>query len=646
MGKKNKQFIDKANSQKFHLLHRSQTDEAYSGEGVPSDFVLVAAQESINDSKKVKFQGYSNHSERRDHITADGFKNDGYDYSQHLKEMGGGQYVGASGKVLGNAAETFIGKIVDLPDDVLPSTGQLERDLEAITIDHEVMDEDIRAALFDDCDQNGEVFEDLLDDFVSTLMEQPKDDGFDYDAHIASLVARSSDRVGINRPRGWEDEEGSDEEFPDNLVDIDEKYDNNPTSRISKEQRAFVEEEFEKTMEEYDDGELGYLSDCEEEEVDGVFDLEKNELLESALDEFLQDQKDIRMAEGWSKNEKLLKGNRASVQLKLDNEAAETTPLEVDIKKEKEEQETNQQEAKQTIDEDKKMSKKKNLHKEIELCQEYLQEVRIEEEWDCESVLSTYSTLDNHPTVIKSSNAKFKPYKNRHVQTLEDEDASMAGGGASVSRKSLSSRMSNVSQQHRTIVSNRSVVHAQAAADFPSQPSSATGSEQTSQPGRIVLSGRLSLPVGFGPSDSVECDNKYANKPNRSRNRIEDRIDMIISSSERQLANIKEEPEDDEEEEEEGEKRKTGDSDENDGDDEDDDGESVFTSMTNRTGRRTETAEQKKARKRQVKEERREKRVSKKELRTAFRSEGTRLIQCVGREQSTDHVSVFKYSNK
>ena len=37
----------------------------------------------------------------------------------------------------------------------------------------------------------------------------------------------------------------------------------------------------------------------------------------------------------------------------------------------------------------------------IETCQAYLQEVRIEEEWDCESILSTYSTLDNHPTVIK-----------------------------------------------------------------------------------------------------------------------------------------------------------------------------------------------------------------------------------------------------
>ena len=44
MGKKVK-FIDKEKSQKFHLLHRSQRDEAYKNEGVPSEFVLVAASE-------------------------------------------------------------------------------------------------------------------------------------------------------------------------------------------------------------------------------------------------------------------------------------------------------------------------------------------------------------------------------------------------------------------------------------------------------------------------------------------------------------------------------------------------------------------------------------------------------------------------
>ena len=39
-------------------------------------------------------------------------------------------------------------------------------------------------------------------------------------------------------------------------------------------------------------------------------------------------------------------------------------------------------------------------HDELRDCQEYLRETRVEERWDCESVLSTYSTLDNHPSVI------------------------------------------------------------------------------------------------------------------------------------------------------------------------------------------------------------------------------------------------------
>lgn len=41
MGKK--KFIAKGEGQQYHLLHRSQRDEAYSKEGRPSEFVLVAA---------------------------------------------------------------------------------------------------------------------------------------------------------------------------------------------------------------------------------------------------------------------------------------------------------------------------------------------------------------------------------------------------------------------------------------------------------------------------------------------------------------------------------------------------------------------------------------------------------------------------
>lgn len=52
MGRKVK--FDKKNSQKFHLLHRSQADTAYEGEGVPSDFVLFPADQVIDHSYPVR----------------------------------------------------------------------------------------------------------------------------------------------------------------------------------------------------------------------------------------------------------------------------------------------------------------------------------------------------------------------------------------------------------------------------------------------------------------------------------------------------------------------------------------------------------------------------------------------------------------
>ena len=39
-----KKFVNK-DGQKFYLLHRSQTDEAYAGDEKPSDFVLVPAKD-------------------------------------------------------------------------------------------------------------------------------------------------------------------------------------------------------------------------------------------------------------------------------------------------------------------------------------------------------------------------------------------------------------------------------------------------------------------------------------------------------------------------------------------------------------------------------------------------------------------------
>ena len=51
------------------------------------------------------------------------------------------------------------------------------------------MDKDIRAALFDGFDEEGE-FEELQDDFMAQVMGEPEDPDFDFDAHIAMLIAR------------------------------------------------------------------------------------------------------------------------------------------------------------------------------------------------------------------------------------------------------------------------------------------------------------------------------------------------------------------------------------------------------------------------------------------------------------------------
>ena len=54
MGKSKKPFIDKQGSQKFHLLHRSQTDGAYALDGTPSDYVLVAANQAASMSTHLR----------------------------------------------------------------------------------------------------------------------------------------------------------------------------------------------------------------------------------------------------------------------------------------------------------------------------------------------------------------------------------------------------------------------------------------------------------------------------------------------------------------------------------------------------------------------------------------------------------------
>jgi hypothetical protein len=127
MGKGKKKFSQKE-GEHFYLLHRSSTDTAHQQEERPSNFVLIKAEDApqnksrtllsnrfaapvaLDKKEALRLEGggvvdqdsyFSNRelgAAGGDHVNAMGFKNDGYDYSQHLKVMGGGLFVGADGK--------------------------------------------------------------------------------------------------------------------------------------------------------------------------------------------------------------------------------------------------------------------------------------------------------------------------------------------------------------------------------------------------------------------------------------------------------------------------------------------------------------------------------------------------------------------
>lgn len=178
-----KKFIDKKSATTYSVVHRSQQDGAFGIEDRPSEHVLLA-QKPVN-THAVKRSAASE-------VTGMGFKNDGYDYERHLRPVGGGTFVGADGKA--GTTRPLPAEAAALPAELFATDGaEMERDHEAVTLDPALMDAEVADALFDDAAFDD--CEELLDDFVVEAA-QPADDepeAFDYDAHIARLIAAAGE---------------------------------------------------------------------------------------------------------------------------------------------------------------------------------------------------------------------------------------------------------------------------------------------------------------------------------------------------------------------------------------------------------------------------------------------------------------------
>lgn len=368
---KNKRFIAKGEGSHFHLMHRSTTDKAHGNEETPSNYVLVLSDRNKNgmSSTTQNFQfhhgdvsiGETNIKETNgkssgknggiDHVNELGFHNDGYDYTQHLKVMGGGKFISKDGTVrlleIPNESSSFSisaknvsntssipsseilptdnkshfhstsdGMMLELPDDVIPSGLEFERDLRAITISHEVMDDDMQAALFGE-DDEFDTFEELQDDFVLEVMQEPEIPDFDFDAHIAMLIKRSERMaLGISDGKNEEDEDEvfSEMDGDDHTLTTETRNRYGKYKHVSHEQQAIIDAEFENTLLEYDDEEIGDIehafydpegvidgSDVYGSDGLGIGDVETirtvetrggidfdSEVLNNALDDFIQ----------------------------------------------------------------------------------------------------------------------------------------------------------------------------------------------------------------------------------------------------------------------------------------------------------------------------------------------------------------------
>ncbi|CAM9712398.1 unnamed protein product [Choristocarpus tenellus] len=430
-----KKFIDKKESSTFHVVHRSQQDKTNEGESKASEYVLIP---SLN-RKDVKTTGLAGSARigegqtglvGRDHINALGLPNDGYDYESHLKTIGGGTFVSRSGRVQHSAGtssrrgEQGGAAGLQLPEEALPSEELLERQLESVTISEKVMDGDMQRALAMDLsgyDYEEEDAGELDDDFVLQAAGDGGSDGeFDFDAHVAKLMAASAQETGL-RQRTQEDDlpmsglervqhdslRGRDNdsstgsssgEFNEALLEglslepgggvvVEHTEGEEARGGVGDEEgvadRMMLDAQFEATLAGYESDDWGEL-DEDDNRVHGQWDLEQHDYANKVMDEFLTENKDCGWVEGVKRADPTTRNALASSPRGVGS----SDGLEEEAKAEVEDYDGEEGD---------------EIHDEFmrfEESFEYLKR-KQEERWDCDTIVSTYSNLDNHPSVLR-----------------------------------------------------------------------------------------------------------------------------------------------------------------------------------------------------------------------------------------------------
>nr|CAG4642616.1 EOG090X08PQ [Evadne anonyx] len=346
---KTKKFIDKKNADTFVLVHRSQRDPLAADETAPQRvFVPVGSRGDRNDTTQSVQKPVDKVKRKEAQVEYGVYYDDDYDYLQHLRDVNQtAEWELAEDNKNSRAVQ------LGLPSIVFPSKYEEEVGLLNRAAPHSGprpdLDPDIVAALDDDFDYDDPENQ-LEDDFITM-------------ANAGGLSDEEEDDVlGDLRSNSAEFSDPDVDDFCDKESRFTE-YSMSSSVMRRNTGLTLVDDRFEQMYAEYDDEQMGAL-DCEE--IEGHIEPNDEYLLKLAT-EFEHEK-----SEGLRLNQEIGRKVRSDIEATGSKYFEETKS-----------------------DDDCESSSSE-------------EEGVPERKWDCESILSTYSNLYNHPKLISEPSKKIQ----------------------------------------------------------------------------------------------------------------------------------------------------------------------------------------------------------------------------------------------
>jgi len=366
---KTKKFIEKKNSVTFHLVHRSQKDPLVADETAPQR-VLVPAVDA--QAAKIEKKSIDNEKRKKEQQKYGIYFDDDYDYLQHLKDV---NTLSVEWERVENPNNSKCDKNtprINLPSSVFASTveekvGMLNK-AAPVTGPRLDYDPDVVAAMDDDFDFDDPVNQ-LEDNFIELANagsdSEDSDREYEYelnepgnedsesdvssDGHMDLSNEEADEVCSLNGPQYTFNDEETKSRFTE--------YSMSSSVMRRNEQLTLLDDKFEKMYAAYDENEIGAL-DCDE--IEGYVGYNSDLIMQYAAEFEKKKKEDTEnIAELMKDRMKIVEKEYSDSENEQDLEKLFVNP-------------------------------------------------RGKDKWDCESILSTYSNIYNHPKLISEPSKRSK----------------------------------------------------------------------------------------------------------------------------------------------------------------------------------------------------------------------------------------------